>query len=335
MAAPLPPRGCFTCGSLHHFYRECPQRTGGYRSPVTGANAIPTGQTLLALPAHSVAGNSLASTPGINQSNAAAQGAGYQNNGYYIGGHQRSGFWKANQERLDVVYSKYLEDKEKETKQKEEEEKNKRIKEEEERRGLWKKEREQLELEMGVRIDKKLELVCSKVKVNDQAEAGCSRQENDELVRLRRENEDLRRALLGETEPQGDMVKKLEREIGELRRQVLSKGSRDDEMVALKHEIEQLRESTVKEQKVAGLKRQIADLQLEARQWKDEALRPGNKRGNIAVATPESNVRATRKPRWTDNHIQDGEKMEGRIQEVAEYAKSGLLGGRNIEKEEG
>ncbi|GBG70691.1 hypothetical protein CBR_g7990 [Chara braunii] len=195
------------------------------------------------------------------------------------------------------MYNKFLADQEKETKKKEEEERLKKQKEEDERKEKWKKERQQLESEMGERIDKKLEKVCEAVKVNRQPDATGSSSMDNELAKLRRENEDLRKALLGEGED--DRVRKLQKEVNDLRKQVLDKSGRDDEMTALRHEIEQLRESTVKEQEIVGLKRLIEQLKTETLHWKDEALRSGNKRGNIVVSTPETSTRRTPRARWT------------------------------------
>ncbi|GBG87368.1 hypothetical protein CBR_g45427 [Chara braunii] len=260
MAAPLPPRGCFTCGSLHHFYRECPQRTGGYRPPATGANVVPTGGTVLALPAPAQNGGSAASFS--TDSGVGVRSNGYSNYGYHAGGGApRLNFWRNNQERLDTMYNKFLADQEKETKKKEEEERLKKQKKEDERKEQWKKERQQLESEMGEKIDKKLAKVCEDVKVNRQPDATKSSSMDNELAKLRRENEDLRKTLLGEGED--DRVRKLQKEVNDLRKQVLDKSGRDDEMTALRHEIEQLRESTVKEQEIAGLKRLIEQLKTE------------------------------------------------------------------------
>ncbi|GBG74249.1 hypothetical protein CBR_g17959 [Chara braunii] len=309
MAGSFPSRGCYTCGSPHHFFRECPQRFDGQRPPATGANVVPTGQPLLALPTPASNGEVL---PPATQQAVGNFGGGYHNNGYQYGGSPRSNFWKTNQERLDKVYNKYLADTEKESKQKEEEERVRKNKEEEEKREAWRKEREKLESEMAARIDKRLDLVCQSVKVNHQTEGESNTRGEDEVVRLKRENEELKRALWGDSDD--GKVGRLEREIFELRKQVNEKENRRDEIVALKHEIQQLRESAVKEQEVVGLRKQLEDLRIEARQWKDEELRPGNKRGSIAMSTPVTNVRASSRPRQTrdNDHEQDNWRSEYR-----------------------
>ncbi|GBG74396.1 hypothetical protein CBR_g18807 [Chara braunii] len=213
------------------------------------------------------------------QQTAGNTGGRYQNNGYQYGGPPRNNFWRSNQERLDKKYNKYLLNMERESKLKEEEERARKNKEEEEKKEEWRKEREKLESEMAARIDMRMDEVCKSVKVKCPAEGECSAKCEDEVARLKRENEEPKQALRGDTDD--------------------GKESKRYEIVALKHEIQQLRESAVKEQELAGLKRQLEDLRIEARQWKDEALRPGNKRGSIALSTPDANARASPMPRRT------------------------------------
>ncbi|GBG78176.1 hypothetical protein CBR_g26209 [Chara braunii] len=145
------------------------------------------------------------------------------------------------------------------------------IKEEEQRKEEWRKERERLESEMAARIDKRMEAVCQSVKVNRKTEGECSTKGEDEITRLKRKNEELKRALRGDSDD------------GKLR-----------------------------SRSWAGLKKQLEDLRIEVRQWKDEALRPGNKRGSIAMPTPDTNVRALPRPRRTGDKEQENWRSEYR-----------------------
>ncbi|GBG58795.1 hypothetical protein CBR_g195 [Chara braunii] len=120
MAGIRPVEGCFQCGSMSHWVRDCPQRIGGFRP--TSANAVPTGQPVLTLP-----------SPTAAPASTVPRTSGAVNNGYQ---QPRPGWWRANQERFDVCYNKYLEDQQKETKRKEEEEMANKLKEEENRKSL-------------------------------------------------------------------------------------------------------------------------------------------------------------------------------------------------------
>ncbi|GBG60771.1 hypothetical protein CBR_g12509 [Chara braunii] len=171
----------------------------------------------------------------MSQRSVGAANSGYQQ--------PRPGWWRANQERLNACYNKYLEDKEKEAKRKEEEEKQRLRKEEEDRKLEWKREREQPELEMGARLDKRLELLGLSKKATETRD-GCSKSGEDELTRLKRENDELKKKLGGEVSRiEDDKVLRLQREIAELRRQVTSRQTDNDEIYALKKVIEELRSS--------------------------------------------------------------------------------------------
>ncbi|GBG87798.1 hypothetical protein CBR_g45954 [Chara braunii] len=288
MALQFPPRTCFTCGSPHHFFRECPQGGNGNRPPATQANAVPTGP-LLTLPAP----QNSAPSAGVH-----VPGTG----GYQYGGQPRNSFWKTNQEKLDRVFGKLLADEEKENKQKEEEERIKREKEEEERRTQWKKEREKFEEDMDARLEQRMDKVIGRTKEGDASV--------DEVARLKRENEDLRRALLSGSE--GTQVEKLKKEISDLRLLIATKHSKEDEMTTtIRHEIEQLRSSSNSrgdvERELADLKSELVVLRgkneralNEVNLWKNEAMQPGNKRGSVALNTPDVANRGMPKALWTD-----------------------------------
>ncbi|GBG69216.1 hypothetical protein CBR_g3915 [Chara braunii] len=98
----------------------------------------------------------------------------------------------------------------------------------------------------------------------------------------------------------------------DLPKQVTDKQVNEDALFALKQEINEMKLSSYAkvnlEKEVVGLKKEVSLLRgrneqatTEANQWRDEALRPVNKRGSVAVNTPEGPVRGTPKPRWTDN----------------------------------
>ncbi|GBG58750.1 hypothetical protein CBR_g150 [Chara braunii] len=176
-----------------------------------------------------------------------------------------------------------------------------------------------------------MEAVCQSVKVNRQTEGECNTKGEDEVARLKWENEELKRALRGDLD--GGEVCKLEREILELCKQVNEKESKRDEIVALKHEIQQLRESAVKEQELAGLKRQLEDLRIEARQWKDEALRPGNKRGSITMSTPpDTNARASPKPRRTCDKDQEQENWKSEYRKLQSLRRADFVEVETLKK---
>ncbi|GBG65579.1 hypothetical protein CBR_g51461 [Chara braunii] len=250
MAASVPSRTCYTCGSPHHYMRECPHRGFAPRPPATGANAIPTGPStavppVLALPPPSYANPVPAPAPVYpSTSNYASN---YQ-------GQPRGGFWKTNQERLDKCYAKVIADEEQAAKKKEEDERKMKLKEEEDRKKEWKEEREKLEAEMAARIDKRMELVCGTKNRTDGA--GCEKV-NEELLQLRKENESLRKRLTGEgTSCSEDRISSLQREMADLKRQMVEKRCGDDEVFALKKEIEELRGTALVkinfEQEIAG-----------------------------------------------------------------------------------
>ncbi|GBG74686.1 hypothetical protein CBR_g19093 [Chara braunii] len=123
--------------------------------------------------------------------------------------------------------------------------------------------------------------------------------ENTEMARLKRENEELKRKLSreGTSRKEGDSVSKLQNEIYELRKLVDNKQMEGDEIFVLKQEL-------------GKLKQQNEKAVEEARLWKDEAMRPGNKRGKVAMGTPGLADRGSPRPRWTDNLRKDDKWKE-------------------------
>ncbi|GBG90612.1 hypothetical protein CBR_g50956 [Chara braunii] len=133
------------------------------------------------------------------------------------------------------------------------------------------------------------------------------------MARLKRENEELMRKLSGEgtSRREGDCVSKLQNEICEFRKMVSSKTVESDEIFVLKQELGELKQSafmkTNFEQEIAGLRKEVDALRRqnekvveETKLWKDEAMRPGNKRGSVAMGTPGLPNRGSPKPQWTD-----------------------------------
>ncbi|GBG85892.1 hypothetical protein CBR_g40704 [Chara braunii] len=165
---------------------------------------------------------------------------------------------------------------------------------------------------MSTRLDKRLELLGLTTKTAT-TDKGCNNEGDTEVARLRMENEMLRKRLEKDSCLQGDdKVACLQRELAELRRQIMAKQTDSDEIYALKQEIEELRGTayvkTNFETEIVGLRREISMLRDQSMQaeeeaitWKNEALRLGNKRGHIAVSTPECSGRGALKPHWTHN----------------------------------
>ncbi|GBG74684.1 hypothetical protein CBR_g19091 [Chara braunii] len=318
---PLARDGCFHCGAWNHWVRDCPHRQAGPRPPATGANAIPTGPPLSALPAPNAVPSSTAPTSTSSFAPSSSNSQPTQSGGVGNRGYQRPNWWTRNQERLDAVYNKYVEDSAKEARRKEEEEKARIKREEEEKQLRWKKGRELFEAEMGERLDKRFEALGLTTKAKPAGVASVSGEKNEEYDRLRKENDELKRKLNDLMGRSGDeKVVYLQKDIMELRKLVTDKQVDDDAVCALKEEIRELKQSayvkTNFEREIAGLKCEINSLREqnervigEAKLRKDEALRPGNKRGSVAVSTPECSGRGSPKPRWTYN-IWDADKWK-------------------------
>ncbi|GBG72136.1 hypothetical protein CBR_g11069 [Chara braunii] len=162
---------------------------------------------------------------------------------------------------------------------------------------------------------------------------------DDEVVRLRRENNELRRALLGDSEV--NQVDKLKKDLADLRLLIASKNTKENDMMAIRQEIEQLRASANArgdvEHELADLKSEMIVLRgqneralSEVKMWKDEAMRSGNKRGSVAINTLDGTNRGTLKPRWIDLGQDGADKWKAeyrRLQELtrADFAKVEML----------
>ncbi|GBG84558.1 hypothetical protein CBR_g38840 [Chara braunii] len=249
-----------------------------------GANATP----MLTLPAPTSTSSNVGYAVSNNQ--AAFLSSGYPNP------FGRSNFWRANQEKLDRCFAKTVADEEKEAERKEEEKRNKILKEEEERKEEWRKERERLEAEITDRLDKRMEEKNScrlKEKGSDDVAL------KEELEKIRKENEKLRSVLTSGDGVDGTTnVSKLQVELAFFRRQVLAKRVMEDDVFAMKKEIDQLRTSALArgsfQSELDSLRSEVSRLKIQGVKdreqvelWKREALRPGNKRGSVAIETPE------------------------------------------------
>ncbi|GBG92259.1 hypothetical protein CBR_g55028 [Chara braunii] len=317
MAGQYPVRTCYTCGSTSHFQRDCPRRAFGC-APATGANATPLPS--LTLPAPNSVSASATSTANV----------GYAVPNYSF--QPRPNWWKMNQEKLDRCYARTVTDEEKEAKMKEEEERKRKLKEEDDRKEEWRKEQERLEAEIWARLDKRMENVCPKLKMKEDDNAKLK----EDMERLRKENEKLRKLLLtSEGEVGEDSGSKLQREIAELKRQVAAKKSADDDIFAMKKEIEELRVSALSkgnfEAELEGLRTEVSRLKVQSLKdkeenelWKGEALRSGNKRGNIVISTPDCAVRGSPQPRWTDN-LRDSDKWRQEYLKMKEMHRAAAL----------
>ncbi|GBG68825.1 hypothetical protein CBR_g3519 [Chara braunii] len=174
---------------------------------------------------------------------------------------------------------------------------------------------------------------------------------DDELARLKRENEELRKRLSGESISQdGDCVSRLQKEICELRKQVGSEQAESDEIFVLKQELGELKQSaymkTNFEQEIAGLRREVDSLRRmneramkETKQWKDEALRPGNKHGSVVVDTPEMQVKELEEKMSRLKAAEAGNEQEGGGTNLKDRLKAVALGsarrGRKVTPERG
>ncbi|GBG77286.1 hypothetical protein CBR_g23615 [Chara braunii] len=292
MAAPVPRGAFFNCGQHGHWSRECPHRAVNKRHTVdTGANAEP----ILALPAAGAA----------TTASASASTTTYQA--------PRTGWWSRNQQILDKCNDFVSRAQQKERDQLEAEEQGKRRLEEEEQAARVKKEREEFEERVGQRLEGRLASMCETL-MGKRADNARTSTDNDEVSRLRRENEDLHAKYgIKEALPSTGLVDSLQRENAELKRQeALLKQQMEGDLAALRWEIKDLKEN----REIMGkgeLTKQIEDLRSEmealrkrneaaevsAGQWRSEALRPGNKRGSINISTPVSEGRAGARSKTT------------------------------------
>ncbi|GBG66416.1 hypothetical protein CBR_g61460 [Chara braunii] len=176
---------------------------------------------------------------------------------------------------------------------------------------------------MTARLDNRMEDKNS-VKLKEKSNEESTLRED--LEKIHKENERLRNLLTqGDDEGGDSTVSRLQRELAVLRRQVLAKKIAEDDIFAMKQEIEQLRTSALAkgsfETELDNLRSEVSRLKIqgvkdrEQRElWKGEALRPGNKRGSVAINIPEGSKHGSPRPRWADN-LSEADKWR------KEYAK--------------
>ncbi|GBG69533.1 hypothetical protein CBR_g4368 [Chara braunii] len=181
-------------------------------------------------------------------------------------------------------------------------ERERRKREKDEEAEQRRKEREELEDKMGKRLESKLAPIYDVI-MGKGLDKASSSSVNDEVCRLRRENEELRsKHGAKEQLPPTDLVERLQRENHDLKRlEADLKQKMEGDLAALHWEIRGLKECRENLGR-SELAKQIDDLRAEmevlrkrneeteevAQLWRNEALRPGNKRGSINVSTPAS-----------------------------------------------
>ncbi|GBG78177.1 hypothetical protein CBR_g26210 [Chara braunii] len=238
-------RNCYNCGQPEHLSRFCPLPD---RRLVGSSNAnVNTSTTIV--PAQ---GNTVATYPTTRVSFASY-------------GYGHGGGLKPRVETLETTVAelKAYRDAglERERIKREEEERIKREKEEEERREREKKEREEFQSKINVNIVEQLKPVRELLETKT-VKGG----ESDEVAKLRREIESLKMAQknIGECSTSESIFDRYKRELEEER-------ARAD------------RRFVVMEEEIARLKKANEEALSSAEAWKLEALRPGNKRGSVAV----------------------------------------------------
>ncbi|GBG85736.1 hypothetical protein CBR_g40464 [Chara braunii] len=258
-------RTCYNCGDPGHFSRWCPHRNGGQTF---------VSQPLLTLPSNP------ASLPSSSSSDPVLSGQ-FRNNGWY----------EAKQRLILLentvaeIKSRHDAEVEKEKNLKEEEDRKKRIVEDNERREQDRKEREDMHKRMMDDMNEKWEKRCGKMKDKKDDSKGLS-----EMELLRREIEGLKGQMVGPAA--STSTQRATTEGDEVVRQLLKEQenmkARLEESLASQKRLENLEAEM-------DLMRTMRDEALqEVETWKNEALRPGNKRGCAAV-TPSSVTRTQSK----------------------------------------
>ncbi|GBG69641.1 hypothetical protein CBR_g4470 [Chara braunii] len=283
-------RTCYNYGQPGHISRYCPlpdRRLNGVQS---GNTAIVPSQPLLTVPPAGV-GTTIPFYP--NQFNGGGSGSGL--------GRRVSTL----EEIVGKINSKHEADEARERLQREEEERKKREREEE-RREKEKKQREDFQSLMHKEMSTKLDKVCDAVN-------GKKAGESEEIMNLNAQIEDLRQSLKGKQKVvEDEEVTKLRAEVERLKRgrDVASTWTTVTRLVSEAEELARLRREQVDTQaatnkRLASLEEVIHALQKQcelaeanAEAWRSEALRPGNKRGSVAIGhTPVTEARV--RPRVT------------------------------------
>ncbi|GBG87886.1 hypothetical protein CBR_g46186 [Chara braunii] len=259
-------RTCYNCGDPGHFSRWCPHRNGGQ---TFGS------QPLLTLPS-----NSSVSLPSSSSSGLGLSGQ-FRNNGWYEAKQRLI----LLEDTVAEIKSRHDAEVEKEKNLKEEEDRKKRTVEDNERREKDRKEREDMHKRMMNDMNEKWEKMCGRMTDKKDDSKGLS-----EMEQLRREIEGLKGQMVGPAA--STSTQRATAEGDEVVRQLLKEQenmkARLEKSLASQKRLESLEADM-------ALMRTMRDEALqEVETWKNEALRPGNKRGCAAV-TPSPVTRTQSK----------------------------------------
>ncbi|GBG68555.1 hypothetical protein CBR_g3099 [Chara braunii] len=279
-----PVQNCYNCGQPGHISRFCPlpdrRLNGGQQSVST---AIVPAQPLATYPSTSNVGTS---TPYYS---------GQYNNGG--GGSGLGRRVSSLEEIVGRINSKHEADAARESQAGGR--RTKREQEEDDRRQKERKEREEFQSSIRLELSTKLDVVREAVN-------GKKASDVDEIAKLRMQIEMLckqKEPAMDRKNTDSEEVRKLRARVEELQRAASTSATgpmgNTDELARLRRE--QLDVKTATEKRLANLEEVIFALQKQcevaeanAEAWKSEALRPGNKRGSVAIGqtlTTDAGVR--------------------------------------------
>ncbi|GBG65284.1 hypothetical protein CBR_g50326 [Chara braunii] len=279
---------CYNRGQPGHISRFCPLSDRRLNGAQTSTTIVPA-QPLLTVPPASNVGTAVPYYSGYNE------GAGGSGLGRRV---------SSLEEIVGRINSKHEADEAKVKKEREDEDRKAREKEDEERRMKEKKEHEDLQRMMHKEMASKLDKVCEAV--NAKKVGG-----DDEVGKLRAQVEVLTRRCynLGGVEESkevdSDEVTKLRAEVEKLKRgkdvastsaAVFQTTCEAEEAARLRKEHADVKAATDKrlatlEEVIFALQKQCEAAEANADVWRNEALRPSNKRASVAIGhTPVSDA---------------------------------------------